>query len=107
MNFRINLMWFLAMIIVVGISNADFYDFEGGGGFTINGDAVVDSGSVRLTPNVGSQRGTVILDSISTDPIANFEVSFDFWIGPAGADGMSFALMDASHGHLGLWVFQK
>ncbi len=98
MNFRINLMWFLAMIIVVGISNADFYDFEGGGGFTLNGNAAVDSGSVMLTPNVGSQRGTVIFDSIPTDPIANFEVSFDFWIGPAGADGMCFALMDASHG---------
>ncbi len=105
MNFRINLMWFLAMIVVVGISNATlFYDFEGGGpGFTLNGDAVVDSGSVRLTRNVGSLLGSVIFDQISTDPVADFVVSFDFRM-TSGADGMSFALMDAGvHGSTETW----
>ena len=96
MKCRINSMWFPAMIvIVVGISNAGFYDFEGGGGFTLNGNAVVDSGSVRLTENAGSLTGSVIFDSISPDPVANFDVSFDFRM-TSGADGMSFALMDTS-----------
>jgi hypothetical protein len=73
------------------------YDFEGGGpGFTVNGNATVDSGSMRLTEDAGSLNGSVIFDPISTDPVDYFKVSFDFQArDPGGADGMSFALMDA------------
>ena len=98
MKYRSNLLWFLTMIVIVGISNASLlYDFEGGGpGFTVNGNATVDSGSMRLTENAGSLNGSVIFDQISTDPVADFEVSFDFLaLNANGADGMSFALLDA------------
>ncbi len=102
MKYRSNLLWFLTMIVIVGISNASLlYDFEGGGpGFTVNGNATVDSGSMMLTPNSGSQNGSVILDSFSGDPVVFFDASFDFMAGPntgqAGADGLCFALLDAS-----------
>ena len=83
------------------------YDFEGGGpGFTVNGSAAVDSGSMLLTPAANSLQGSVIFDQISTDPVAGFEASFDFLAGPSagGADGMSFALMDSNiHGSTALF----
>ena len=82
------------------ILNAEslLYDFEGGGpGFTVNGNATVDSGSMRLTENAGGLNGSVIFDPISTDPVEDFKVSFDFLaLNADGADGMSFALLDAS-----------
>jgi len=87
------------MIAVVGISNASvLYDFEGGGpGFTVNGNAVVNNGSMRLTDNVGDQNGSVIFDQISPDPVTRFEASFDFLaLNADGADGMSFALLNSS-----------
>ena len=85
---------------ILKINNAEtlLYDFEGGGpGFTANGNAAVDSGSMLLTPALNSQSGSVIFDPMSTDPVADFRVSFDFNAGPSvgGADGLSFALMDA------------
>ncbi len=99
MRYRSSLLWFLTMIVIVGISNASvFYDFEGGGpGFTVNGNATVNNGSMRLTENAGSLNGSVIFDPISTDPVAGFEASFDFLaLNADGADGMSFALLDSS-----------
>ncbi|MBN1126010.1 MAG: hypothetical protein JXA82_13465 [Sedimentisphaerales bacterium] len=72
------------------------YDFEGGPGFTVNGSAVVANGYMQLTQNVGSLQGSVIFDPISTNPVTDFQVSFDFMTAQAGADGMSFALIDPS-----------
>lgn len=76
MMYRSNLSWFLAMTVIVGISSASvLYDFEGGGpGFTVNGNAVVDSGSMRLTENVGDRNGSVIFDQISTDNNGDKEI---------------------------------
>jgi hypothetical protein len=76
------------------------FAFEGGGGFTVNGSAAVHNGSLRLTEDVDSQQGSVIFDLLSTDPVTDFKVSFDFLARDAdGADGLSFALLDAgAHG---------
>ena len=66
--------------------------------YSVNGTAVLDNGSLRLTENYGSQTGSVIFEPISDFPIESCDVSFDFRIGPSGsipADGISFALMDA------------
>ena len=99
MMYRSNLSWFLAMTVIVGISSASvLYDFEGGGpGFTVNGNATVHNGSMRLTENAGSLSGSVIFDPISTAPVTGFEASFDFRaLNADGADGMSFALLNSS-----------
>ncbi len=88
-----------SLVIVTGESV--LYDFEGGGpGFTVNGNAAVHNGSMRLTENAGSLSGSVIFDQMSTDPVTDFKVSFDFLaLNADGADGLSFALMDAAvHG---------
>lgn len=73
-------------------------NFEGGGGSgnTLNGTAVVEAGSVRLTEAVPSQLGSVIFEPLTDAPVDSFRVSFDYFMGGGnGADGMSFALIDA------------
>jgi len=65
------------------------------GAASLRGDAVLDSGSVRLTPNSLSQEGSLVIDNL--DPglsVASFDASFTLAIGPAGAtlaDGVSFS----------------
>jgi hypothetical protein len=88
-------------LMVTGDYLGGFQGFDGGKGvsFTTNGAAVVNSNSARLTENLGSQVGSVIFGPLLPDPIKSFEAYFDFRIGPSssgGADGMSFALMDAN-----------
>ncbi|MHC4113654.1 MAG: L-type lectin family protein, partial [Planctomycetota bacterium] len=88
-------------LMVIGDYVGGFQDFDGGNGvsFTTNGTAVVDGGSALLTKNAGGQIGSVIFGPLSPAPVGNFDVSFDFRIGPSslgGADGLSFALMDSA-----------
>ncbi|MBE0537068.1 MAG: immunoglobulin domain-containing protein [Phycisphaerae bacterium] len=85
-------------VLTIVTGESVLYDFEGGGpGFTVNGDATVHDGSMRLTRNAGSLSGSVIFDPISTDPVADFKVSFDFLaLNATGADGLSFALLNSS-----------
>ena len=68
------------------------------GSFTLNGDAAIDSGSLRLTDAVNNQLGSGVSPLVSPLPVDSFSASFNFQIGPGtgtGADGLSFALMDA------------
>ncbi|MFZ4576615.1 MAG: lectin-like domain-containing protein, partial [Phycisphaerales bacterium] len=72
--------------------------FAGGlNGWFVNGVAQLTTGFVRLTPTQNNVLGTLIHAPLSPDPTESFNVSFDFRIGGgSGADGMSFALFDAS-----------
>ncbi len=71
-------------------------EFEGGGtNYTLNGTAVTDSGSIRLNEITGGM-GSVVFEPLSAVPVTAFNASFDFRMGGGtGADGLSFALMDA------------
>ncbi len=76
---------------------ARFEGFASGvGAFQLNGTASVDSESIRLTEAVQAQNGSVIFEPVSSVPIDSFTVTYDFFMGGGtGADGMSFALIDA------------
>lgn len=72
-------------------------DFEtGNSNYQLNGDAVINNGSVRLTSSSSGQNGSVIFAPISSELVGEFTIEFDFKMGGGnGADGMSFALIDA------------
>ena len=83
-----------------GIPIERFFDFETPdlSGVTLNGTATLDAGSIRLTEAVNSQIGSVVFDAPSATAFEDFQTEFDFRMGPGsspGADGLSFALMDA------------
>ncbi|MCA9448198.1 MAG: hypothetical protein KC931_13855, partial [Candidatus Omnitrophica bacterium] len=75
-------------------------DFSGAGGpsFTLNGTAVLEAGAVLLTSATQNQRGSLIFEPVFPEPVIRFSIDFDYLIGGGnnGADGLSFALMDAS-----------
>ena len=71
-------------------------DFSSGvGAASLRGSAVVDTGSVRLTPNVADNEGSLVIDNL--DPgrtVQSFDASFTLAIGPGSsppADGVSFS----------------
>lgn len=81
-----------------GVCHAGAYsnDFSSGvGAASLRGSAVLDSGSVRLTPNSLDQEGSLVIDNL--DPgrvVRGFDASFTLAMGPAGvtlADGVSFS----------------
>jgi hypothetical protein len=65
------------------------------GAASLRGSAVLDSGSVRLTPNSLDQEGSLVIENL--DPgraVRGFDASFTLAMGPAGvtlADGVSFS----------------
>jgi|GEM_PF-2082505 len=64
--------------------------------FALNGNAALNNGFVRLTSNSESQNGSVILTPIVSEPVSEFVVEFDYFMGGGtGADGISFVLIDA------------
>ena len=71
-----------------GLCHAGAYsnDFSSSvGAASLRGDAVLDSGSVRLTPNSLSQEGSLVIDNL--DPgrvVRGFDASFTLAMGPAG-----------------------
>lgn len=73
-------------------------DFEGASSdYVLNGTAVLDNDSIRLTEATTGQLGSVVFEPVSGHEIAAFEASFDFRMGGGnGADGISFALFDAN-----------
>ncbi len=77
-----------------------FENAAGAGDYQLNGSAALDGGSIRLTSATQGQRGSVVFDPVSMHPVGGFTASFDFKVGGGnGADGLNFALMDASlHG---------
>ncbi len=77
-------------------------DFETTGNeqYTLNQNSnttvVVENGSVRLTEAAANQRGTIVFEPVTPIPAEDFTVEFDFYMGGGnGADGMSFALINA------------
>lgn len=81
-----------------GACNAGAYsnDFSSGvGAASLRGTAVLDSGSVRLTPNTTSQQGSLVINDLDPGGIVqSFDVSFMLATGPAGstlADGVSLS----------------
>ncbi len=71
----------------------------GGGlnGWQVNGVAQLTNGFVRLTTTAGGVVGSLVHAPLSADPTESFDIGFDFRIGGgSGADGMSFAVFDAS-----------
>ncbi|MCB9849203.1 MAG: thrombospondin type 3 repeat-containing protein [Phycisphaerales bacterium] len=78
----------------------DNFSSTNGAHYTLNQNAntsvVVENGSVRLTEVLQGQKGSVIFEPVLAEPIADFTVEFDYWMGGGnGADGMAFALIDA------------
>jgi hypothetical protein len=66
-------------------------------GWRVNGVAQLTNGFVRLTTTAGNLIGSLIRDPLSSDPTTSLNIAFDFRIGGgSGADGLSFALFDAS-----------
>jgi len=91
-----------------GLCQAGSYanDFSSGvGAASLRGSAVLDSGSVRLTPNSGSEEGSLVIDPLDgSRPVQSFDASFTLAIGPTGsppADGMSFSFGPAPSGTYG------
>lgn len=81
-----------------GLCRAGAYtnDFSSGvGAASLRGNAVLDSGSVRLTPNIGDQEGSLVIDRLDGGrAVQGFDASFTLAIGPTGsppADGVSFS----------------
>jgi len=73
----------------------NFATFTGTGGFTINGNAAVTAGVLRLTTNIGNQVGSVYLTSpIAIGPDTSISTRFVYRIhGTAdGADGLTFVI---------------
>ena len=60
-------------------------------GATARGVAVIESGNLRLTPNVASQYGTLVLPDLGA--MTSFTAAFDFLFSatPSPADGVSFS----------------
>jgi len=91
----------ITTVLAVGFSGTCFAgsysnDFSSGvGAASLRGSAVVDSGSVRLTPNAGGNEGSLVIDNL--DPgrtVQSFDASFMLAIGPGStppADGVSFS----------------
>jgi hypothetical protein len=77
---------------------ARWEDFESAGNeqYTLNGTASIDAGSARLTEAIQSQLGSVVFEPVTTADVESFTVEFDYLVGGGnGADGLSFALIDA------------
>lgn len=81
-----------------GVCHAGSYsnDFSTNqGAASLRRSAIVDSGSLRLTPNGVSQEGSLVIDDL--DPgarVTSFDARFDLAIGPGSvppADGVSFS----------------
>jgi len=76
-------------------SFAVLYDFDSGtSGFTLYGDAIVNSGSIQLTAPAIGQSGSIFLDTALN--ATSFSASFDYWnaeprYGVYGGDGITFA----------------
>jgi len=69
----------------------------GPGVWTLNGDAVLIDGHVRLTTADNDRNGTMIRPPLSAEPMTSFAATFDVRIGGgSGADGVVFAAFDAS-----------
>jgi len=78
-----------------------FESFDpGASNFTLNGTAVLDGDSIRLTSAGMNEIGSVIFEPVSSEPVDAFTVEYRFRMGGgSGADGMAFALIDADiHG---------
>jgi len=78
----------------------DDFSSTNGAHYALNQNAgttvVVENGSIRLTEVAQGQKGSVIFEPVISEPIADFSVEFDFWMGGGnGADGIAFALIDA------------
>jgi len=81
------------------LDHAQFATDFGGGGvpFQVNNAAQVLFGAARLTPAETFRLGTLVLEPITPGPVNGFTASFAFGIaGGNGADGFSFAMMDAT-----------
>ncbi|MCB9849204.1 MAG: exo-alpha-sialidase [Phycisphaerales bacterium] len=72
-------------------------DFEGAAiPPTLYGTAVINNDSVRLTSAIPFLKGSAIFEPVTSELIDAFTVEFDYLMGGGnGADGMSFALIDA------------
>jgi hypothetical protein len=67
------------------------------GAWQANGTAALTGGFVRLTLAESDRIGTLIHAPLSQQPLTSLSIEFDFRIGGgSGADGMSFAVFDAS-----------
>ncbi len=96
--------WRLAVAVVsflgaTNVCNAGTYsnDFSADiGAAELRGNAVLDSGSVRLTANTFSQIGSLVIDDLDPErSVIRFDASFVIAIGPGSmppADGISFSL---------------
>ena len=81
-----------------GLCHAGYYFgdfFSGVGAASLRGDAALDSASVRLTSNLTSQEGSLVIDNLDPGEVVQaFDAAFALAIGPNGvppADGVSFS----------------
>src|SRR5688572_25463343 len=85
--------------------NASYNNFSGASGLTLNGNAALSAGVLRVTPAVNTQAGSAYLISPSTiGPDTSLSTRFVFRIHGAvadGADGMTFVIQGAGVNALG------
>ena len=79
---------------------------------SVFGDAILESGSVRLTDSINDQLGSLVIDDfVPGGAVASFAATFDLQIGPSSGppgpgDGISFnlgPLPDAAFGEEGCY----
>jgi YVTN family beta-propeller protein len=83
----------------------NFPTFASASGLTLNGNAVVTGGALRLAANVGNQVGSAFLSNpLTIGPNTSFNTRFVFRVhGSAdGADGMTFMVQGAGPNALGV-----
>jgi hypothetical protein len=94
-----------AQTLTIGVSGSGAAPAAGvaipspGGGWTVNGSAQMTGTTLRLTPAATNQRGSAIYyQPVASDGLrAQFTAQIG---GGSGADGMTFALLDASQAAL-------
>ncbi len=79
----------------------NYDDFFGASGLTLNGNAAIVAGKLRVTPNLQNQKGTVFFSTpIAVNDTTSFQTRFDFQLtgGLEGADGFTFLLQNSALG---------
>jgi hypothetical protein len=80
-----------------------FNDFSNSSNLVFNGNASQSSDRLRITPDLGSQRGSVFYNqALAIDANTSFTSQFQFQLsggqGTNGADGFTFVLQNANNG---------
>ncbi len=96
-------LWTAGMAMAIAMAWTNLCDagaysnnFSSGiGAASLRGNAVLDSGSIRITPNVSGQIGSFVINNLDPGQVVQtFDASFTLAIGPGSvppADGVSFS----------------